>query len=398
MSGGRAVVAAWVAGASVWALSAAAAQPSVTPEQVMSGTLLGATGRSAPEIGSSEVLALSDDMRRFLRDHVNRGAPEGFKMQQLIDAMMGSADFELEYDETTRTAAETFRLRRGNCLSFTLLFVALARGAGLDARFQEVDIPPDWSTGEGVFVLNRHINVFVDLGMSGSRAVDFNIGDFKTNYEIDQISDRRAIAHFFNNMGVERMQAGDVVGSVVYFRQAIVSSDRGFSPAWTNLGLLYRRAGLLEHAEVAYLEAMKVESRNYVAMSNLATLYEQRGEIDIAEQYRRKVRRHRLQNPHLRYRLAELAFEDRDFDTAIHHLKFATRKDKDAPEYCLLMAKCLLETGNEKKARSWLAKAERLAEDERQARRYSAEFEALVDELSRGSAGRRAPVLGPVSP
>jgi tetratricopeptide (TPR) repeat protein len=234
--------------------------------------------------------------------------------------------------------------------------------------------------------------------MSGSRAVDFNIGDFKTNYEIDQISDRRAIAHFFNNMGVERMQAGDVVGSVVYFRQAIVSSDRGFSPAWTNLGLLYRRAGLLEHAEVAYLEAMKVESRNYVAMSNLATLYEQRGEIDIAEQYRRKVRRHRLQNPHLRYRLAELAFEDRDFDTAIHHLKFATRKDKDAPEYCLLMAKCLLETGNEKKARSWLAKAERLAEDERQARRYSAEFEALVDELSRGSAGRRAPVLGPVSP
>jgi len=382
MSRARAFIAALLAGAVLGPAPTAVSATEVTVGEVMSGALLGATGASRTEIDAAEVLALSDEMRRFLRDHVNRGAPEGFKMQQLIDAMMGSDDFVLEYDENTRTAAETFRLRRGNCLSFTILFVSLARGAGLDARFQEVDIPADWSTGEGVFVLNRHINVFVDLGMSGTRAVDFNIGDFKSNFEIEQISDRRAIAHFFNNMGVERMQAGDIVGSVVYFRQAIVSSDGDFSPAWTNLGLLYRHAGLLEHAEVAYLEAMRVESGNYVAMSNLATLYEERGEAELAERYRGKVRRHRLRNPHLRYRLAQQAYADREYHAAIDHLRFAIRKARDKPEYSLLMAKCLLHTGNETKARAWLAKAQARAEDEGQAERYSAEFEALADELS----------------
>ena len=50
------------------------------------------------------------------------------------------------YDEITRTASETFRARRGNCLSFSNMFVAMARDVGLDVQFQEVEIPPDWTS------------------------------------------------------------------------------------------------------------------------------------------------------------------------------------------------------------------------------------------------------------
>jgi Flp pilus assembly protein TadD len=290
---------------------------------------------------------------------------------------MGTPDFQLEYDESTRTAAETFRLRRGNCLSFTTMFVTLARGAGLNADFQEVDIPPDWSTGRDVFMLNRHINVIVEMGMSGSRAVDFNIGDFKSTYEVEEIPDSRAVAHFFNNMGVERMQEGDVVDAVAFFRQAITETKGGFSPAWTNLGLLYRRAGYAEHAEAAYLQAIEVDKRDYVAMSNLVRLYEEQGDRGRAEAYRKKVNQHRLRNPHLRFSLARDAFAEGDWDAAIEHLENAVRKVKDEPEYYVLLSACYVMKGDQAKASKWQDRALRAAETAEQKSMVSTKLDAL---------------------
>ena len=269
MSKNVVIVSALVAVVLAGGLPPARGQATVTRQEVLAGKLLGATDDPTTSIGASEVLALNDQMRAFLKKNVNPGGTDVFRLQQLTDAIMGKTHIRLEYDENTRTAAETFRLQRGNCLSFTTMFVALARGAGLKADFQEVDIPPDWTTRRDVFVLNRHVNIIVDVGAAGTRAVDFNVGDFKTTYDVDKISDKRAIAHFFNNMGVERMQEGDIVDAVAFYRRAIEESGSDFSPAWTNLGMLYRKHGHLEHAEVAYLQALKADKEDTVAMSNL---------------------------------------------------------------------------------------------------------------------------------
>ena len=373
-----ALVVALVAGVSTGGLPVAWAQTAVTAEEVLAGKLLGASDSLATSIESSEVLALSDEMRAFLRRHVNPGGTDVFRMQQLIDAMMGTTSFKLEYDENTRIAAETFRLQQGNCLSFTTLFVALARGTKLKADFQEVEIPPDWSTRKDVFVLNLHVNVIVRLGASGSRAIDFNIGDFKSTYEVETISDKRAIAHFFNNMGVERMQTGEIVEAVAFFRRAIVDGDGEFSPPWTNLGMLYRKRGYYEYAEVAYLEALRVNKGDDVAMSNLVSLYERNGDPEKLQTYRKKVDKHRLRNPHLRYSLARKAFSEGDYDAAIEHLKNATRRVKDKPEYYFLLGVCYFMQGDEEKARRWTAKAEKVAETDEEKSRYSNKVEALM--------------------
>ncbi len=371
-------MAALAAGISTGGFPVVWAQTAVTPEEVLAGKLLGATDDLTTSIPASSVLALSDEMRAFLRSHVNRGGTDVFRMQQLIDAMMGTTSFKLEYDENTRIAAETFRLQQGNCLSFTTLFVALARGTGLKADFQEVEIPPDWSTRKDVFVLNRHVNVIVQLGASGSRAIDFNIGDFKSTYEVEKISDKRAIAHFFNNMGVERMQTGQISEAVAFFRRAIVDGDGEFSPPWTNLGMLYRKLGYYEHAEVAYIQAIKVDKEDDVAMSNLVRLYERNGDLEKLEMYQKKVDKHRLRNPHLRYSLAREAFSAGDYSAAIEHLKNATRRVHDNAEYFFLLGACYFMQGDEEKARRWTAKAVNVAETDEEKRRYSEKIEALM--------------------
>jgi len=358
--------------------SSARDRPTITPKELLSGEALGVTDDPTTDITAKMVLALSDEMRDFLKANVNPGATDVFKLEQLIDAIMGENTFGLQYDENTRTAAETFRLQLGNCLSFSTMFISLARGVGLQAEFQEVDIPPDWSMRKDVYVLNRHVNVYVDLGAAGVHVVDFNISDFKSTYAVEVVSDTRAIAHFFNNLGVERMQDGDVDAAVAFFRRAITDGDGRFSPAWTNLGSLYRKFDHFEHAEAAYLQALKADKTDAVAMSNLVRLYELMGDAKKAEIYQKRVEEHRMNNPYFRFSLAREAFFKRDYTTAIEHLKHAIRKHKDDDEFYFLLGLCYLMEGNEKEARRWTSKAEEVAATEQDRRRYSTKIEALM--------------------
>jgi len=371
------VVAAVVVFVAGGANAVAWAQTTITRNELLGGRLLGATTKSASPIDSDSVLALSPEMRSFLKQNVNGGATDVFKLQQLIDAIMGKTSFGLEYDENTRIAGETFRLQTGNCLSFSAMFVSLARGVGLRADFQVVDIPPDWSMRKDVFVLNRHVNVSVYLGAGGTHVVDFNISDFKTTYDVEIVSDKRAFAHFFNNLGVERMQDGDTLGALSFFRSAIFDGDGDFSPPWTNLGTLYRRGGHLRHAEAAYLQALKADKRDAVAMSNLVGLYDHMGDPEKAAIYQKRVDEHRMQNPYLRFSLAREAFFDRDYDTAIEHLKHAIKQHKNDDEFYFLLGLCHLMRGDEKEAHRWTRKAEVVAKSDEKRSRYSTKIETL---------------------
>jgi tetratricopeptide (TPR) repeat protein len=306
------------------------------------------------------VLAVSPEMRAFLDANVDRKGSDSLKLHQLSAAIMDAGRFGLQYDETTRTAAETFRTRRGNCLSFSNMFVALARDVGLRVQFQEVEVPPDWTLDQDAFVLNRHVNVFVELDAFGARVVDFNIRDFKASYEMRRISDRRALAHFYNNIGVERMLADDAASALACFRKAVAHSDGAFCPAWTNLGTLYLRNGHTAHALAAYQRALDASRGDLVALSDLARLYELLGDRERAAAYQKKVVYHRLLNPYYRYDLARQAFEARDYDAAIAHLKFAIRKRPNEDRFCSLLGLSYLRKGDERAGRRWLARAEEL--------------------------------------
>ena len=349
----------------------------VTVEELLAGAPLGAERASSALVDEREVLAVSGAMQDFVKAHVARRADRASRLGQLTSAIVDKRTFGLEYDETTRTAAQTFQERRGNCLSFSNMFVAMARHAGLDVHYEEVDTPPDWSFRDGTFVLNRHVNVVVDLGRLGERVVDFNMADFRSNSDRRHITDTRALAHYDNNMAVERMQAGDPAGALAYLRRA-VAHDAGFSPAWTNLGILYGRQGHPAQAEAAYLEALQVDGGDLVAMSNLARLYERRGDAERAAVYQGRVRDHRQRNPYYRYLLAREAFQAGDYDAAIGHLDYAIRKNRNEDRFSFLLALCYMKVGNAGAARRWLARAERVAATDALKRRYASKMDVLL--------------------
>ena len=328
-------------------------------------------------VAAADVLALSPEMRAFLDRHVDREGSGNFKLRQLAAAIIDTDSFGVTYDDRTRTAAETFRARLGNCLSFSTMFVAMARDVGLKVQYQEVEVPPDWTLDNDTFVLNQHVNVFVDLGQAGTRVVDFNIADFKASYEMRKISDTRALAHYYNNIGVERMQAGDRPSAFACFRSAIAENDDGFSPSWVNLGTLYLRNGHLAHAEAAYLQALRADPSNLVAMSSLVRLYERLGDRERAAAYYERAIHHRNLNPYYRYELARQAFLARDYGTAIGHLKYAVRKRPNDDQFCFLLGASYLEKGDEPSARRWFARAEEVAATDAVRRRYASKVDTM---------------------
>ena len=352
--------------------------PQISSDELLAGTALGLGPEPPDVVGSDEVMALSDEMREFLENNVSHGAGAAVKVRQLAHAIISKNSFGLEYDETTRTAAETFRARRGNCLSFTFMFVVMARGVGLDASFQEVEIPPEWTFTGDTYVFNRHINIYFDLGMGRERVVDFNMDDFQTKYDMRIVSDERALAHYFNNVGAELLQHGELTAAFYAFRKAIAEDVRGFPPAWANLGTLYNRKGLPYHAEAAYLKALEIDGSNLIAMSNLTALYDLRGDAKQAARYRNRVNSHRQGNPYYRYQLARDAFFAENYGLAIDHLKYAVRKHKNEDRFCFLLGLTYLQMGDEKKSLQWIARAEELAKNDSLKNVYSSKIKRLM--------------------
>jgi len=358
----------------------------ITPEQLLEGRPL--TGGVEPgPLPDVAILELDDDMRRFVAERVPATGPDSWRLRQLLRSLLEDERFAIEYQERTYTAAETFRLRRANCLAFTNLFVALAREAGLTVHFQEVDVPPDWSRAAGLLVQNRHMNTLVDVGPRLEQIVDFNMADFRTSYERRVISDERARAHYYSNLAAERLEAGELVPALQNFRKAL-AADAGFVPAWINLGSLYQRAGQPAWAEAAWLHALDLAPREFVAMSNLERLFRATGRPAEADEFRNRLYRHRQQNPYYRYEQARVALAAQDYPAAIGHLRFAIERKANEDRFYALLGLAYLRRGDAASGERWMARAEELAGDESLKQSYHSKLERLRrDQLTNGFGG-----------
>lgn len=352
---------------------------SITVEMLRAASPLRNAATAQP-VAEIDILGLSPEMKAFLDDHVRGRRDENEKLRLLIFAVMGERTFNLVYDETTRTAGETFRDQRGNCLSFTNMFIAMARYLGLEASYQEVEVPPDWSLAGQAFLLNKHVNVMLELD-HGVRVVDFNIYDFKMRFDKHTVSDRRGRAHYYNNLGVEHMLAGDNPQALAHFLQSL-AEDESFGPSWINFGILHRREGYPRYAEAAYLHALTIDSLDLVAMSNLANLYEAEGLVEEAATYRARVQQHRMENPYYRYMLANEAFTGGDYRAAIDHLEYAVHERPHEDLFYSLMSMSYLMNGDRDAAQHWLKKAARVAQEDASKQRYEHKLGVLMSQGS----------------
>lgn len=347
-------------------------------DDVLSGRALPG-GAVQPALPEEDIFALNDDMRAFLRTHVPARATDAIKLRRLLKAIFHPQTMGLSYDPfKTYSAADTFYFQRGNCLSFTLMFVSMAREVGLDAHINEVDVPPIWDMqDEDTFVFYKHVNTLVKLKQGGQKVVDLNLEDYDINYRQRLISERLASAQFYNNRGVQLLYQHNYREAFRYLRRAIALEPR-VSYLWGSLGSLYRKAGLLEQAEIAYLQALQLSHRDLVALSNLGRLYSQMGREDRAREFHRLAAGFRRTNPYYRYNKAKTALQQGDYPAALEHIRYAIRGYGREHRFYHLAAVIHHKLGNLQQVRNHLQRAARVAPEAGDSRRYRSKLDKLV--------------------
>ena len=350
-------------------LVACVAQPpglqtaALVPGDLLSGERFGIGRDAAPP--PVALTAVNEDMRAFLRQHVPAGLGPTRTIEMILQALLEDG-LQLRYDNfRTFTAEEAFYQREGNCMSFTNLFVALAREAGVHARYQEVEIPPSWTADGETWMYNLHINALVKLPV-GEQVVDFNLGDYDRDYKRRVLSDAEALARYHNNMGVHWMEQGDHERAFLHLRAALELRPRT-AHVWTNLGTLYRRHGDLAAAESGYLRAVELGD-DAAANSNLARLYAQLGEQELSAWYRDRVQLFRRRNPYYLFHLAEEAYARAEYGAARQLLLTAIRRESGEHEFYRLFGLTYLQQGDLAAAQSQFELASRHAGEEHQAR------------------------------
>ena len=340
-----------------------------------------------PSIDPASLLVVNDPMRDFVRRVTADARSRADQIHALSHALLDDDGMELRYEaEATLTAAEAFAQRRVNCLSYTLLVVALARDIGIDARFNHVQIPPVWDLRGDQVLLYQHINARIDeavprensSGAAHSRAmiVDVASAEYSPTYPQRVITDEEALAQFYNNLAGESANSDP--------RQALrdqleaLRLAPGQSFLWTNLAQRYLSLGKLDAAEVAARTSLQLDPEDLMAYAAAARIYRRLGDQARALQLQQQEQALLERNPYHHYWLAQRAFKLSQLSAASEATHRAIELNPNDHRFYFLQGMILRRMDKPREAQRSLDTALRLsAGDAGQQARYRSKFERL---------------------
>lgn len=331
-----------------------------SPVMVRQPAVPALAGYSPIAIDDVDLLRLSPEMREFTERFAKRGSDHDSKAWMLAYAALDPFLLDFDYDPmVTLPADEAFRAGRGNCLTFSGMFVAMARDAGLNAWYQEVVVPPEWSAVDETLLVSKHVNAVVTEW--GSRyVIDVSRRKQTPLQQTRRMSDEEALAQFYNNLGAEALVAHDLPRAHAYFSKALEERP-GLAYVWSNLGVVFRRNQQTADAILAYNASIDLDPEHTVALNNLHTLYTEEGKLEAAAVIAEQVERNRRNNPYYLHHLAEIANEEERWTDAIDLLNRAIRLEANEYRFHYALAQAQYSIGNTDVAYSSLERARELA-------------------------------------
>jgi Tfp pilus assembly protein PilF len=313
------------------------------------------TQASVPD--EAQVLHVPDGMRTLLQTEViDKTRYPAQRLRRLVDFMFEPWGLGLVYEDSySRTIEQGFHDRRGNCLTFTLTFVELARLAGLDARMQEAEIGRISTPDDRTLVYTGHVNVAVKLGRQ-SRSVDFDRTRALYSGNYDPLPKQRALAHYYNNRGVELMTAADLGPADAYFDRAI-RLDPSMAQAHGNRGVLQLRLGNAARALRHLHAALVLDPEDVSTLANLIAVQRDLGNLAKAADYRQQLLRLHGSDPYRFFVIGLQLQQLGQHSQALSWFEKAARSDRRQPLFLFGMVRSLQALGQPDQARQKEARA-----------------------------------------
>jgi Flp pilus assembly protein TadD len=306
-----------------------------------------------------DILDLSTEFTALLDSRIASKWSSRHKLDELRKLLYGKDNLNIQYDASnTLAATETLKVKSGNCLSLTGLFIASARHVGLDAHYRTVAVDPMWNHDGNTMIRYEHIIATGTLAAGETYVMDFLPEFVVEDMRTMLITDEEALSLYFNNLGAEAIVEQRIDDAIDNLRSAI-KLQPDFPDAWNNMGAAMRRAGNYQLAEFSYLRALSQQESNYSALGNLSQLYTYMGRTEEAATYSRRVDKYRSQNPYFLYFQAQEAVENNQYTEARQYLKKSIRLKRDEPDFYVAMAKIYDLTGDEEESARMLITAQK---------------------------------------
>jgi tetratricopeptide (TPR) repeat protein len=334
----RGVIAAALGG--FWATSANCAASVVAPASEASVAVAGGGATVTPYTPPSDpqdLLKVDAAMRSYFEPLLTAPAGSSERLQQIVDALLKRDGLNFAYDiEGTYGAPETFRRRSGNCVSYSLLIVALAREFGFTASFQNVMSAARWTRFGSVVASVTHLNVRVETD-DGLYLVDLRTDLLPTTRieAMEVINDARAFSEFYDTVGLFRLVHG-ATEEARWCMQRATEVDPSLAANWRNLANVHARMGNWTRARSCFERALRVDRHDLSAASSLLEILRRSGtpeDMKTAATLERRAQAMRDMNPYWQEHLAQVAEEHGDWIEAEKRYRRAIALNGDEPDF-----------------------------------------------------------------
>lgn len=291
----------------------------------------------AKPVDSSQVFALSDAMKTYLRDEIATQQSKGPR-QVLIDAV-SHGQLRLEYDSVmTRNAAEAFDAKAGNCLSLVIMTAAFAKAMNIEVQYNSALFGDQWSRDSNVYFLNGHVNVTLGKRPQDPRVlydqaelmtVDFLPGSDIRWLRTTPVGEETILAMFMNNRAAEALVRGKLDDAYWFAREGIRQNPEYWA-VYNTLGVVYLRDGRPELAEPVFRRVLQSDPSNTRALANLALTLGRLGREADAAAVDKQLARVEGEAPFHNFNAGLAAMEAGDFGAARTLFR---REVRGAPEY-----------------------------------------------------------------
>ncbi|HEV8694376.1 MAG TPA: tetratricopeptide repeat protein [Lysobacter sp.] len=333
-----------------WVLAAALAVSTPAPAAV--------TDITSDIVPPAQVMAVPPALQAQLRNNVLAGQPmPAVRLERLVHFMFDADGLGMTYeDDATYSVEQAYASRKANCLTFTLLFVALAREAGLDVYPQEIGETLIWRQHDGTIYRNSHVNAAVRTG-GHARTVDVAGDSMIALQRPVPVSDQRLLAHYYNNLAVARLEQGQVTAALPYMATAL-GLDPTYATHWSNAGVIYLRNGDADAAGRAYTKALELDPQNASALFNTVGLAHRNGDTQREAEFRQRLTRVEQKDP-LHHFLQGMDYERAgDYPRAIEHYQRAIQLHRGEHRFYSALAHAYLKAGDTRRAVKALARAQ----------------------------------------
>ena len=310
-----------------------------------------------------QVMALPPGLRARLHDEVLAGhMSQVERAQRVVGFMFEPHGLGLVYEENaTYTVAQTYETRRGNCVAFTMMFLVLAREAGLKAWPQEIEETLSWHLRNNTLYRTNHVDAGVRAGGRTYR-VDASPFPVIARYPPQRISQQRLLAHYYNNHAIAAMERNQLPLALRYMAIAI-DLDPGYASTWSNAGVLHLRSGDADAAERNYATALSLDPKNTGALFNMVGVLQRKGDLRHEAEFRKRLERVQRKDPFHHFLLAMDYERSGDYESALEHFRRAIRLLPREYRFHAALAAAYRQVGDTRRADKALARARALGGD-----------------------------------